>query len=106
MQAWAVIMAFYQLTMFYKSVRSEQLAIQAATKKVELLAGRHWRVLSPGEQVCAIGFSTDKSREHIRDEFQELGTDTFSFLLVEVADMPFGWLTGDKWQWIANQLRK
>lgn len=98
-------MAFYQITLFYRSLKSEQAAVQAVQREIQLLAGKNFRVLSPGEQVCAIGFSTDKPREYLRSRFEGLGTETFSFLLTEVADMPYGWLSGDTWQWIANQIQ-
>lgn len=95
-------MALYQLTLFYKNLKSEQSSVRKFHEEVRLVAGKNFRVLSPGEQVCAIGFESDKSPDQLRGHFQGLGTDTLCFLLVEIAEPVTGWMSTDVWTWLAS----
>jgi len=65
------------------------------------MAGSNWRVLSPGEQVCAIGFVSDLSPAQIQTRLGRFdGIESFGFLLVEVAGSPVGFMSPDVWLWI------
>ena len=97
-------MALYQLTLFYPNLKDHQRTVQEIRREVELVAGKSYRVLSPGAQVCAIGFETEIPREQLHDRFSGFGSEFFGFLLVEVADTVQGWLSKDVWNWMHTRI--
>jgi hypothetical protein len=97
-------MPLYQLTLFYPNVRDNKTVLQNIRDDVKTVAGSKWRVLSAGEQVCAIVFETDESPERLRTRFGTYGTEQFFFLLAELSSVTQGYLGGDAWQWLYNRL--
>lgn len=57
--ALGVLMALYQLTLFYPSLKAHANTVRNIRADVEAIAGKNWRVLSAGEQVCAIALESD-----------------------------------------------
>lgn len=96
-------MALYQLTLFYPSIKAHAATLTRIRSDVEAMSGKNWRVLSAGEQVCAIGFETDVPPEQIRTRLGNFdGIERFEFLLVEVAAVRGGFLGSDVWTWLAR----
>ena len=94
-------MAFYQLTLFYPNLKEHQASVRAVHEEVRIVAGKNFRVLSAGEQVCAIGFVSDEPPAKLRGRFQDIGQEHFFFLLVQVDDIITGYMTNDVWQWLS-----
>lgn len=97
-------MAVYQLTLFYPNLKAHAATVQQVRAEIEAIAGKNWRVLSAGEQVCALGFVTDKAPEQWKARLERFGSEQFLFLLAEIAAAPTGYLTKDVWQWLASRL--
>ncbi len=94
-------MALYQLTMFYQNIQNHAATVQNLKSDIETVAGKNWRVLNAGEQVCAIGFESDLANEAIREQFSRYdGIENFYFLIVEASDVVVGVLTEDIWRWL------
>ncbi|RUS68268.1 hypothetical protein CUZ56_00756 [Saezia sanguinis] len=98
-------MALYQLTLFYPNLRSQAVNVRKIRAVVEECAGHNWRVLSAGEQVCAIVFVTETPKDQLRKLLVGFeGSEQFQFLLIEVADPIQGFLSKDTWKWIQSHL--
>lgn len=97
-------MPFYQLTLFYPTVRQHVATLTRIRSDVESMAGSNWRVLSAGEHVCAIGFETELPPSQIQARLGSFdGIEQFEFLLVEVAKIHGGVLGTGVWQWISSR---
>jgi hypothetical protein len=99
-------MAVYQLTLFYSNLREHKVAVQNIRDDVKDISGNKWRVLSAGEQVCAIVFETDEPPERMKTRFRQYGTNELLFLLAELSSVTSGHLTGDAWQWLDSRLSR
>ncbi len=97
-------MALYQLTLFYKGLRENQAIVRSIRDEVEAIAGKNYRVLQAGEQVCAIVFQTNAEHKLLGDRFQRYGSEGFLFLLTEVSTAIAGYLNEGAWQWIGTRL--
>jgi hypothetical protein len=100
-------MALYQLSLFYPSVKQHVKTLQRIKTDVQSIAGTNWRVLTAGEQICAIGFATDLPPDQIRARLGSFdGIEQFQFLLVEIAKVQSGFLSPDVWQWLSAHSAK
>lgn len=95
-------MALYQLTLFYPSLKAHASTVRQIRADVEAIAGKNWRVLSAGEQVCAIAFESDVEHKQLRVRFDPYGGEHFLILLTEISAVVGGYLTADVWQWISS----
>ena len=96
-------MALYQLTLFYPSLAKHAQTVRKIRTEVEAVAGRNWRVLSAGEQVCGISFETKVESAALRDRLSGFdGIEQFQFLLVEVSEVVAGYMSKDVWQWLRS----
>lgn len=96
-------MALYQLTLFYPNLREFAETVRGIKSVIEDLSGKNWRVLSAGEQVCAIVFSTDEPPSSIDDSLHRFGgKEHFWFLLVEIAAVHNGYMSQGAWQWLKS----
>jgi hypothetical protein len=96
-------MALYQLTLFYPKLKEHAALVESIRNGVESIAGAHWRVLSAGEQTCAIGFATELSQDVILARLGRLDRDVhFQFLLVQVAAITGGYLSEGTLQWLKS----
>ena len=94
-------MALYQLTLFYPSLAKHAQTVRRMKTEVEAVAGKNWRVLSAGEQVCGIAFATTVEPAVLRDRLTGFdGIEQFQFLLVEVSEVVQGYMSKDVWQWL------
>ena len=99
-------MPLYQLTLFYPNLRSQAETVRKIRTAVEKLSGKDWRVLSAGEQVCAIAFQTDQTALQIQEALGNFaGVEQFQFLLVEVQKIHAGYMSPDVWQWLSSHQR-
>jgi hypothetical protein len=93
--------ALYQLTLFYPSLAKHAQTVRRIRSEVEAVAGRNWRVLSAGEQVCGIAFETELEKSVLRERLTGFnGIEQFQFLLVEVSEVVQGYMSQDVWQWL------
>ena len=97
-------MPLYQLTLFYPNLKEHSGTVRVFRSEIETISGKNWRVLSAGEQVCAIAFVSDLERKQISTRFPSPAGERFHFLLVEVASIAGGYLSKDVWQWIRSRL--
>lgn len=97
-------MPLYQLTLFYPNLKEHAGTVRNIRSEIESVSGKNWRVLSAGEQVCAIAFETDTEHKQLADRFRQYGTEHFLFLLTEVSAVVGGYLSPDIWQWIRSRL--
>ena len=97
-------MALYQLTLFYPNLKAHANTLRQVRSDVESIAGKNWRVLSAGEQVCAIAFESDLEHKQLQARLGQYGSEHFLFLLTEVSEVLGGYLSKDVWQWIASRL--
>ena len=96
-------MPLFQLTLFYPNLRSHATTVRKMRTAVETLSGKNWRVLSAGEQVCAIAFQTDQTALQISEALGNFsGIEQFEFLLVEVKSIKAGYMSKDVWQWLSS----
>jgi hypothetical protein len=97
-------MALYQLTLFYSSVTENKTAIQRIRDDVQAIAGEKWRVLSAGEQICAIAFETNKEHTEFHKLFRRsVDQSKIRFLLVQIHEIVDGILPPEIWQWLSNR---
>lgn len=96
-------MALYQLTLFYRNLKAHASTVRQIPADVEAIAGNNWRVLSAGEQICAIGFVSNLEHKQLQDRFAQYGSEHFHFLLIEISAIVEGYLSKDIWQWIASR---
>lgn len=97
-------MALYQLTLFYPNLKAHASTVRQVRADVEAIAGKNWRVLSSGEQVCAIGFESDAEHKQLEARFQSHKGEQFHILLVEVSAVVGGYLSPDIWRWLFGRL--
>ncbi|MDP2786973.1 MAG: hypothetical protein Q8O79_02710 [Pseudomonadota bacterium] len=97
-------MPLYQLTLFYPNLKEHAATVRHVRDDIESIAGKNWRVLSAGEQVCAIVFETNVEHEQLRSRLSGYGSEFFLFLLVEISETLTGYLSKDIWQWITSRL--
>jgi len=97
-------MRLYQLTLFYKSLRENAGTVRSIRAEVEAIAGKNYRLLQAGEQVCAIVFQTDLEHKLLASRFASYGSEHFLFLLAEVSAAISGYLGEGAWQWIGTRL--
>lgn len=97
-------MGLYQLTLFYPNLKEHAGKVREVRSDVESIAGKNWRVLSAGEQVCAIAFVSELEHKQLRARFHRHGSERFLFLLTEVSAVVAGYLSPDVWQWIDTRL--
>lgn len=95
----------YIATLFYPSVKSQKRELEAMLEEIKLASGNRYRALAYGEHTCAIGFETDIEPGQLHSRFANLGTEFFSFLLIEVAAIPQGSMYQEAWQWLYPRLR-
>ena len=90
---------FYQLTLFYNSVKDNMRTVQDFNKVVSDISDGKFRVLSYGLQVCAIGFIATIEPMRLRKSFDEIGSngESFCYLLVEVSGIIGGCLDKSAW---------
>ncbi|HAQ38403.1 MAG TPA: hypothetical protein DCQ58_07840 [Saprospirales bacterium] len=92
----------YQLTLFYANLKDNNATIRNIRDDVETISNGRWRVLSAGEQVCAIGFETESEHEQLKKTFDRYGSAQLAFLLTEVNAVVSGNLVSSIWQWLAK----
>lgn len=97
-------MPLYQLTLFYPSLESHQKTVREVRTEIESVARNNWRVLSAGERICAIGFVTEAQPQDIESRLRRFGSDTFCYLLVEIAAVRGGVLPAGAFEWLAGRL--
>lgn len=97
-------MALYQLTLFYTGLKENAGTVRGIRDEVQAIAGKNWRVLQAGEQVCAIVFQTDLEHKSLGARFQRYRSEGFLFLLTEVSAAIAGYLNEGGWQWIGTRL--
>ena len=97
-------MALYQLTLFYPNLKSHADTVRRIRADVEAIAGNNWRVLSAGEQICAIAFVSDLEHKQLQARLNHYGSEHFLFLLTEISAVIGGYLSQDILQWIATRL--
>ncbi|HEX4986973.1 MAG TPA: hypothetical protein VFV71_13000 [Burkholderiales bacterium] len=97
-------MPLYQLTLFYPNLKEHAGKVRDVRADVEAIAGKNWRVLSAGEQVCAIAFETDATHAQLSARFRSVGGERFLFLLAEFSAVVAGYLSPDVWLWIDTRL--
>lgn len=98
-------MALYQLTLFYANLKSHAATMAQIRQEVESMAGTSWRVLSAGQQVCALGFVTQTPSNLIAERLsRHCAGENIDYLLVEVAAAPAGYLSKGVWQWLSTQM--
>lgn len=97
-------MSLYQLTLFYRSVKENQGVIRELQREIRLVSGNNFRVLSAGEQVCAIGFVSGVSPKQLRDRLQFAKSDSLEFLLVEIGSVIDTYLTSGANDWLAKAI--
>lgn len=97
-------MPLYQLTLFYPNLKEHSGTVRHIRSEIEAISGSNWRVLSAGEQICAIAFVTDVEHEKLRGRFSGYGSEHFHFLLAEVSSVLGGYFSKDVWQWISSRL--
>jgi hypothetical protein len=97
-------MALYQLTLFYPKLRDHAETVRSIRGEVESIAGKNWRVLSAGEQICAIAFESDEEHKQLHARFRSYGGESFQFLLVDISSIVVGYLSTDTLQWLNNRL--
>jgi hypothetical protein len=97
-------MTVYLLTLFYKNLAEHQITVGNIRDEIATIAGKNWRVLSAGEQICAIGFVTDASPETLKSRFCRYGAQHFHFLLVPIAAKIAVFLGEDSVRWLADRL--
>jgi hypothetical protein len=96
--------ALYQLTLFYPSLAKHAQTVRRMKTEVEAVAGKNWRVLSAGEQVCGIAFVTALDTAALRERLTGFdGIEQFQFLLVEVSEVVQGYMSKDVWQWLSSR---
>jgi len=96
-------MALYQLTLFYPSLKANADTVRRVRGDVEAISGKNWRVLSAGEQVCAIVFETNIEHEQICARLRGYGSEHFQYLLAELSEILNGYLTEDVWKWLSSR---
>lgn len=97
-------MKIYLLNLFYPNLKQHESAVRNMRAEVEAIAGKNWRVLSAGEQICAMAFATELTAETLRRRFRGAGSETFQFLLAEVSAVPFAYLGESARTWLAGHL--
>jgi hypothetical protein len=97
-------MPLYQLTLFYPSLKEHQATVRRIRDDVESVAGKNWRVLSAGEQVCAIVFETNTEHGQLRSRLSGYGSEHFHFLLAEISEAISYHLFQDGAQWLSSRL--
>lgn len=97
-------MPLYQLTLFYPNLKAHANTVRQVRADVEAIAGKNWRVLSSGEQVCAIGFESDSEHTELRGRFDRYGGEHFHILLIEASAVVGGYLSPDIWRWLFGRL--
>lgn len=94
-------MPLYQLTLFYPNLKEHSATVRHIRGDVEAIAGKNWRVLSAGEQVCAIAFETDAEHGLICSRLRSYGSERFLFLLTEIAAVLDSYMPTGAWQWLS-----
>jgi hypothetical protein len=97
-------MALYQLTLFYPNLKAHAASVRNIRAEVEAIAGKNWRVLSAGEQVCAIAFESNLEHAQLQARFGRCGEEQFQLLLAEISAIVGGYLSPDIWQWLYTRL--
>ena len=97
-------MAVYQLTLFYPSLKANEGKLRGIQAEMKAISGDNWRVLSAGEQVCAIGFVTEIEPQQLEARLSAYKDEHFHFLLVEVRAIVAGYLSRHIWQWFASRI--
>ncbi|KIO48370.1 hypothetical protein SQ11_11450 [Nitrosospira sp. NpAV] len=97
------IMAIYQLTFCYPYLKEYAVTIRHIRDEVEALSGSDWRIVTSGEHVCAIVFETNVGPEQLVSTLGNYGSDSFQFLLTEVAVAVAGYLPPDVWEWVDSR---
>lgn len=98
----------YLLDLYYPSAQSAAAKLAQARRIVQTVAGTNWRLLTPGNSLCTIGFESTMSATQLQGHFDPLCADqpeSFAFLLVEVSQPVTGFLGRDVWQWLARHQR-
>ncbi len=96
-------MALYQLTLFYPNLKDHANTVRQVRADVESISGKNWRVLSAGEQVCAIAFESDVEHKQLQARLGSYGSEHFLFLLTEISEVLGGYLSKDVWQWLTSR---
>ena len=97
-------MALYQLTLFYPNLAKHAATVRRIRSEVEAVAGKNWRVLSAGEQVCGIAFVSELEKSVLRERLTGFdGIEQFQFLLIEVSEVVQGYMSKDVWQWLKSR---
>lgn len=97
-------MPLYQLTLFYPNLKEHSGAVRDVRAEIESIAGKNWRVLSAGEQVCAIGFVSDLEHKQLASRFLRYGSENFLFVLTQASAVVGGYLHQDALQWLSSRL--
>jgi hypothetical protein len=97
-------MALYQLTLFYPNLKGHASTVRQVRADVAAIAGKNWRVLSAGEQLCAIAFESELAHAPLQARLGPYGSEQFLFLLTEVSAVLGGYLSQDVWRWLASRL--
>jgi hypothetical protein len=97
-------MAFYLLNLYYPNLRTSQTQVMHAKKIVKAAAGREWRTVGVGEQALSICFVCDVTPKVLRDKLRPLDSETFSYLLVELAAIVAGSMDTTTMQWWSGHL--
>ncbi len=97
-------MAVYQLTLFYSTLKANEGPLRGIQAEIKAIAGDNWRVLSAGEQVCAIGFVIDGEPQSLTERLHKYESEQLHFLLVEVRAIVAGYLSRHIWQWFSSRI--
>lgn len=97
-------MPLYQLTLFYPKLKEHAGAVQSIRADVESFSGKNWRLLSAGEQVCAIVFETDVEHKQLQTRFDTHGSEHFLLFLTEIHSIVSLYLTKDVSKWLSSHL--
>ena len=97
------IMALYQLTFCYPYLKEYAVTVRHIRDEVETLSGSDWRIVTSGEHICAIVFETNVEPEQLVSTLGTYGSDSFQFLLTEIAVAVAGYLPPDVWEWVDSR---
>lgn len=91
--------SFYLLNLYYPSLKAAQSQVEHAKHIVSAAAGKEWRVVGFGEQVCSLAFVTDHEKSDLRNKLKSLAQEKFSYLLVEISAIVAGTMTEATMKW-------